>query len=139
MRRLMVVIGVAMLAGGASVSFRTAAVKRGDLLITIGATGTVEPEEVVDVGAQVAGKIEAFGTAPDGSGKAIDYGSSVEEGTVLAQIDDALYQADVEQARAQLEQAKATVAVGDASVVPAEKAVVQAGGSRGGGGEEGAR
>ena len=30
--------------------FRTVAIKRGDLLSTIGATGTVEPEEVVDVG-----------------------------------------------------------------------------------------
>ena len=30
-------------------SFRTVAIKRGDLLSTIGATGTVEPEEVVDV------------------------------------------------------------------------------------------
>ena len=30
--------------------FRTAEVKRGDLLHVISATGTVEPEEVVDVG-----------------------------------------------------------------------------------------
>ena len=37
--------------------FHTAAVQRGDLLSTIAATGTVEPEEVVDVGAQVAGLI----------------------------------------------------------------------------------
>ena len=37
-------------------SFRTVPVKRGDLVATISATGTVEPEEVVDVGAQVAGQ-----------------------------------------------------------------------------------
>lgn len=42
-------------------SFRTVAVKRGDLLATISATGTVEPEEVIDVGAQVAGQINTFG------------------------------------------------------------------------------
>jgi len=41
--------------------FRTAAVVRGDLVATIGATGTVEPEEVIDVGAQVAGAINSFG------------------------------------------------------------------------------
>ncbi len=35
--------------------FRVAPVTRGDLLATIAATGTVEPEEVVDVGAPDCG------------------------------------------------------------------------------------
>ncbi|MGB9626865.1 MAG: efflux RND transporter periplasmic adaptor subunit, partial [Phycisphaerae bacterium] len=96
-------------AGGPNMYFRTAPVVRGDLTVTISATGTVEPEEVIDVGAQVAGKIESFGLDPRGNGKPIDYGSPVEEGTVLAHIDDSLYRADVEQARAQLEQARANV------------------------------
>lgn len=95
--------------GGTSVSFRTSPIKRGDLLVTISATGTVEPEEVVDVGAQVAGKIEYFGKDPSNNGKPIDYGSPVEEGTVLAHIDDSLYAADMDQAAAQVEQSKANV------------------------------
>ena len=33
-----------------AITFRTVPVKRGDLLATISATGTIEPEEVVDVG-----------------------------------------------------------------------------------------
>jgi HlyD family secretion protein len=86
-------------------TFREIAVKRGDLFITITATGTLEPEEVVDVGAQVAGQINVFGK--DKNGKSIDYGSVVEEGTVLAQIDDSLYKADVDLAQAQLDQDKA--------------------------------
>ncbi|HYQ93135.1 MAG TPA: efflux RND transporter periplasmic adaptor subunit [Candidatus Competibacteraceae bacterium] len=86
-------------------SWRTVAVKRGDLVATISATGTVVPEEVIDVGAQVAGKIVAFGK--DRNGKTIDYGSAVEEGTILAQIDAALYSADAAQARAQVQQARA--------------------------------
>src|SRR5579872_1408523 len=65
--------------------FRTVPVKRGDLTSTISATGTVEPEEVIDVGAQVAGIIETFGT--DKNGKRIDYGSEVTNGMVLAKID----------------------------------------------------
>lgn len=92
---------------GESTSFRTAPVKRGDLVLSISATGTVEPEEVVDVGAQVAGKIVSFGK--DQSGKTVDYGSTVEVGTILAQIDDSLYAADVAQASAQLDVAKAGV------------------------------
>jgi HlyD family secretion protein len=88
-------------------SFRTALVKRGDLVATINATGTIEPVEVVDVGAQVAGLIRSFGK--DRTGKTIDYGSVVEEETVLAQIDDSVYAADVALARAQLEQVKANL------------------------------
>jgi HlyD family secretion protein len=90
---------------GQSASYSTAEVKRGDLLITISATGTVEPEEVVDVGAQVAGKIDYFGKDKDGN--TIDYGSIVDVNMVLAQIDTSLYAADVALATAQLAQANA--------------------------------
>ena len=40
--------------------------KRGNLIATISATGTVEPEEVIDVGAQVAGRIVEFGKDKNG-------------------------------------------------------------------------
>ncbi len=94
--------------------------RRGDLPTTINATGTIEPEEVVDVGAQVAGEIVSFGDDPAAAGKTISYGSPVEKGTVLAQLDDrcsgpastrrrpnvAKSEADVEQAQARLRQAE---------------------------------
>jgi len=86
-----------------------------DIVATIEATGTVEPEEVVDVGAQVAGQIISFGK--DKNGKPIDYGSVVEEGTVLAQIDDSLYAADLAQARAQLTQTRANLLSAEANVM----------------------
>ena len=87
--------------------YKTVPAQRGDLTAAISATGTLEPEEVVDVGAQVAGMVLRFGPDPRDSGKTIDYGSPVEPGTVLAQIDDALYQAQVEQARANVQKAEA--------------------------------
>ena len=73
---------------GSGVAFRTEAVTRGDLLATVGGTGTLEPEEVIDVGTQVAGLIKEFGKGTDNL--PIDYGSPVERGTVLARIDDSL-------------------------------------------------
>jgi HlyD family secretion protein len=100
------------LGGTPTSNFRTTTVKRGDLSITISATGTLEPEEVVDVGAQVVGPILNFGMDPRAAddpqfkGKHIDYGAPVEEGTVLAQIDPAVYTANRDQAKALLDRAK---------------------------------
>ena len=109
-----------------ALTYRTVPVKHGDLLATIGATGTIEPEEVVDVGAQVAGQILTFGKDPANNGKSIDYRTAVNEGTVLAKIDDALYQADVDTAQAQLLSAKASVARAEADLNQSQAKYVQA-------------
>jgi HlyD family secretion protein len=95
---------------------RTAEVEIRDLLVQITATGTLEPEEVIDVGAQVAGRIESLGQDPTDSGKTIDYRSEVDAGTVLALIDPAVYQAQVEQAQAMVEQAQAQQAQANAMI-----------------------
>src|SRR5687768_16522415 len=87
--------------------FRAAEVEKRDVVATIAATGTVQPEDAIDVGAQVAGRIVAFGT--DADGKPIDHASKVTEGMVLAKIDDTVYAAEVTQAQAQLSSAKAGV------------------------------
>jgi HlyD family secretion protein len=87
--------------------FRIEPVIRGNLVASISATGTIEPQEVVDVGAQVAGKIESLGPDPNDPSRTIDYGSAVDVGTVLAQIDDDLYKTSVDQAKATLQRAEA--------------------------------
>ena len=86
--------------------YRTASVTRGDIRAAISATGTVELEEVVDVGAQVQGRIESRGRDPHDSSKAIDFMSQVDEGSVLAQIDASVYRAQVELAKAAVAQAE---------------------------------
>jgi HlyD family secretion protein len=88
-----------------AMTYRTARVVRGNLLVAISATGTVEPEEVIDVGAQVAGQILSFGR--DADGRTVDYGSKITEGTVLAKIDESLYAAEAAQAEAQVQAARA--------------------------------
>ena len=131
---ILVVIGLAVIGGAGMWWFRskgdkgprlrTVPVKRGDLAATISATGTVEPEAAVDVGAQVAGVIIAFGK--DKHGRDMDWGSVVDAGTVLAKIDDSLYAATVETAKAQFQQAAANKISADANVLQMKAKLLQA-------------
>ncbi len=113
-------------AAGPEGGFRLATVERGAMLITISATGTVEPEEVVDVGAQVAGKIEGFGEDPHNAGRVIDYGTEVEQDTILARIDSSIYAAEVAQAAAQVAQANANVVRARADLAQMQAKLTQA-------------
>src|SRR5262249_31311859 len=111
--------------GSGGVVYRTEPVAHGDLLATISASGTVEPEDVVDVGAQGAGMIEECGVDPE-TKRVVDYGSPVKPGSVLARIDDRLYRAKVEQSRAQLQSAKARLDSARARLVSAQAKVESA-------------
>jgi HlyD family secretion protein len=113
-------------------SFRTAAVKRGDVVATISATGTVEPEEVVDIGAQVTGRIESLGPDPRGvesstspekekyKEKKIDYCTPVRKDDLLAKIDQSVYKAQLDQANANLARSMADLEQMKAKQVQAE-------------------
>jgi HlyD family secretion protein len=115
--KVLVVVILLALAGGGGwyylrggqklVAFKTEAVKRTNVTATIAATGTVEPEETVDIGAQVAGRILSFGK--DVNGQQIDYGSVVEAGTVLAKIDDSGYVSALACAQATVDEDKAGI------------------------------
>jgi HlyD family secretion protein len=96
--------------------FLTAKVERGELSTTINATGTIEPEQVIDIGAQVLGMIKEFGRDPKNTEKFIDYGSHVEPGTVLARIDESLYRAAVEQASSNFRLAEANLRLAEANL-----------------------
>jgi len=90
---------------GPHTTFNLAEVKRGRLEATVGSTGTLQPREVVDVGAQVVGRIVFIGKDPHTKSGIVDWGSEVEGpvfdkdgktvklGTVLAQLDPSLYEA----------------------------------------------
>jgi HlyD family secretion protein len=108
----------------AAPQYRFAEAKTGDVLVSISATGTIVPEDTIDVGAQVNGQIAVFGAGVDG--KPVDYRSEVKEGEVLAKIDDALYAADVATAEAQLAQGKAQVQLAEANRRQAAAKLTQA-------------
>ena len=100
------------------ISFRTEKITLDNVRRTISATGTVEPEELVNVGAQVNGKIMSFGK--DSDGKTVDYGSKVTKGMILAQIDDVTYKAELQEKEAQLEQANASIISAEAAINEAD-------------------
>ncbi len=91
---------------------------QGDFVLKVQSTGTLEPQELVDVGAQVTGEILEFGTDVDGN--RIDYGSEVRQGDLLARIDDELVKLAVERAEASVKQAEAGLKQAEANVEQAK-------------------
>jgi HlyD family secretion protein len=87
--------------------YRMVRVERGDITSSVTATGTINPVVTVLVGSQVSGTIKALYA---------DFNSRVKEGQVIAQIDPALFEAQVEQARANVLKAQAGVANAQATV-----------------------
>ena len=98
--------------------YRTDEAATGRISRTISASGTVEPEELINVGSQVTGKIMSFGT--DLEGKPVDYRSKVKKGMVLAQIDDVLYAAELRQRKAEKLQAEASITTANAKIKQAD-------------------
>ena len=66
-------------------------VSRGDVVATVEATGTLQPLDTVQVGTQVSGTISSIGT---------DFNQIVKRGQVLATLDPAIYQSQIDQAKA---------------------------------------
>jgi HlyD family secretion protein len=62
----------------AQTTFRFDQVKRGRLVATVSSTGTLQPREVVDVGAQVLGPIIFIGRDPNTQSGIVDWGSVVQ-------------------------------------------------------------
>lgn len=106
------------------VQYRTANVELRDLSTIISATGTLEPCDIIDVGAQVAGRVIEFGTDPS-TGKPVDYGSHVKTGMVLARIDPSVYEIEVEIAEAQSRRMVAQVAQAKSQLKESEAALLR--------------
>jgi len=106
---------------GEEVEFRFEKVTRGNLTVYLDATGTVQPEEVIDVGAQVAGKVEEFGKDPADPNRRIDYGTKVEKGTTLAVLDDELFRSRLRLTDSALLRTRADVRVLQAKQNQAER------------------
>ena len=137
MKRVLTVVVLVALAGGgaawwlarprpaeAPVAYKTVPLTRGQATQTIRATGTIEPEDLIDIGAQVTGQIMAFGK--DVAGNEVDYCSEVRKGQLLARIDDVTYKAEVTIAKATLASREAQLASAKADVTQATATLRQA-------------
>jgi len=92
--------------------FRTEKVIRGDIEMAVTATGTVNPVTTVLVGTQVSGTIKNI---------YVDFNSPVKKGQLIARIDPALFEAQVNQAKANLLSAKANLEKAEATQVDAKR------------------
>jgi HlyD family secretion protein len=95
----------------AAATYVTQPAKRGDLVVTVSATGTLDPIKEVDVGIEVSGTIKDV---------AVDYNDEVKVGQVLARLDTTRLEAQALQSKAALESAKAKVLQAQATVQEAE-------------------
>ncbi|MGB6043614.1 MAG: efflux RND transporter periplasmic adaptor subunit [Pirellulales bacterium] len=86
---------------------RTVAIEQRDLRIAVTASGTLEPDQIVEVSSLTAGTIVQFGRDIDHADKFADVGSRVTEGSLLVQIDSGLFQVAQQKAEAALRLAAA--------------------------------
>jgi len=94
--------------GGPAIGYVTENATRGQLTVTVTATGTLQPVNQVDVGSEISGTIRTV---------QVDFNDRVTKGQVLATLDTDQQRARVNQARAALELAQAQVKQTEATII----------------------
>jgi len=116
---LLIVVAVALATGiyfyikkPAAAVYKTAKVERGDIVSTVSATGNLAAVVTVQVGTQVSGTIQKL---------FVDFNSPVKKGQTIAQIDPALFNAQVEQSHGNLINAQANLQKAKADLTDAKR------------------
>lgn len=111
-------VAVAVVAGGAwywlsvqdderGVQYVTEQVERGDFSVTVNATGTVEPTNLVEISSELSGTLDTV---------RVDFNDIVEVGTVLATLDTTQLDAQLAVSQAQLDASVARIAIVQATL-----------------------
>jgi len=103
---LAAVVMIVALRTHTAVSYSTKPIVRQTLVLSVTASGTVNPQNTVTVGTQVSGIISSL---------YVDFNSKVKTGEVLARINPSTIQAQLDQANASLAQAQASAAEANAN------------------------
>ncbi len=98
--------------GEENIKYKTAKISLGRIKAVCTATGTVNPLTTVLVGTQVSGRIKSLYA---------DFNSPVKKGQLIAEIDPAMFEAQLEQARANLISARANLKKTKASCLETER------------------
>jgi HlyD family secretion protein len=85
----------------------TGKVEKGTVEVNVSATGTVQAVTTVQVGSQVSGTVSWLGA---------DFNSQVSKGQIIARLDPAIFQAQVENAKANVVNAEAAVAAAETEI-----------------------
>ena len=108
---IMVLAGAALLwlalDNQGAAQYSTAVLQRGDLTVTVTATGSVQPTNEVEISSELSGIIRTV---------AVDYNDRVEVGQVLAELDTDKLKAEVAHSRATLLARQASVQEAEARV-----------------------
>jgi HlyD family secretion protein len=97
---VVIAAGVFLLTRPKKAKYKTSAVARGEVSVSVSATGTVNPVNQVTVGSQVSGTLEKL---------YVDFNDHVTAGQLLAKIDPRNYESALEQAQANLTSAQASL------------------------------
>jgi len=92
-------------------NYQFTTIVRGDIEDVVTATGTLQPREYVDVGAQVSGQLQKIH---------VKVGSEVKAGELLAEIDSTVYLSRVDASRAQLRNQRAQLKEREAQLALAQ-------------------
>ena len=110
----LLLIAILWRVGGTTTQVRyvTQPVTRGNLVVIVTATGSVQPTKKVDVSSELSGMVRRV---------LVDYNSPVAAGDVLAELDTDKLKATADSSRAKLAAARAKVADAEATVVEKER------------------
>lgn len=98
--------------GRTSVRYVTAEASIGDFSVTVTATGTVEPTNLVEISSELSGTVKTVH---------VDYNDTVGVGTVLAELDTSKLEAQLAVRKASLDAAVARVAMAQATLDEAKE------------------
>jgi HlyD family secretion protein len=107
---------VALRGGDDGIRYSTEPARRGDLTVTVTATGTLQPTNQVDVGSELSGTIRTVSA---------DFNDTVKVGQELAKLDTSKLDSAVLQSRAAVESARAKVEQAQANLAEAESQIAR--------------
>ncbi len=102
---------VKLFGGSAATGYATEAVQKGNLTVTVSATGKLAPTNQVDVGSELSGLVTKV---------VVDVNDRVSQGQPLALIDPSRFQDTVNQSKASLDASVATVGQNKATLAQAD-------------------